>query len=47
MRASPVMLSGEEVDDLMAFLASLTDPASLEGRLGIPGTVPSGLPVDR
>ncbi|MCT8330543.1 cytochrome-c peroxidase [Albidovulum sediminis] len=47
VRAGPVMLSEEELDDLMAFLASLTDPASLDGRLGIPETVPSGLPLDR
>lgn len=36
-------LSNKEVADLLAFLAVLNDPASLEGRLGVPGTVPSGL----
>ncbi|WP_233416887.1 cytochrome-c peroxidase [Halovulum marinum] len=42
-----VALSGEEIDALIAFLDSLTDRAALDGRLGIPETVPSGLPVDR
>ena len=40
-------LTGPELDRLMAFLSALTDPASLTGRLGIPATVPSGLPVER
>nr|WP_232829388.1 cytochrome c peroxidase [Tropicimonas sp. IMCC34043] len=43
----PVVLSEAEIADLMAFLASLTDPVALSGRMGIPETVPSGLPVDR
>lgn len=42
-----VALSADELDDLMAFLVSLTDPLSIAGRLGIPDTVPSGLPVER
>jgi cytochrome c peroxidase len=40
----PVSLSEDEVQDLLAFLAALEDPAE---RLGVPETVPSGLPVER
>ncbi|WP_108814783.1 cytochrome-c peroxidase [Loktanella sp. Alg231-35] len=40
-------IGADEIDALVAFLASLTDPAAREGRLGVPDTVPSGLPVDR
>jgi cytochrome c peroxidase len=40
-------LTGAEIDDILAFLDTLTDPAALDGRLGIPATVPSGLPIDR
>ncbi|MGR3805135.1 cytochrome-c peroxidase [Marinibacterium profundimaris] len=36
-----------QVAVLMAFLDALTDPAALSGRLGVPQSVPSGLPVDR
>lgn len=36
-----------EIAALIAFLDSLSDPVSLGHRLGIPDTVPSGLPVDR
>lgn len=43
----PHPLSGGEVDAIMAFLDSLTDPAAIAGRLGIPDAVPSGLPIDR
>ncbi len=43
----PLRLMDEEVTALIAFLDALTDPAALEGRLGVPDTVPSGLPVDR
>lgn len=42
----PQTLSNEEVNQLLAFLNSLTDPFSSNGRLGIPKSVPSGLPVD-
>ncbi len=42
----PVMLSDAEVAQIVIFLQSLRDPASIEGRLGIPDVVPSGLPVD-
>ncbi len=42
---TPVLLEDAEVDALIAFLDSLTDPAAVGGRLGIPDAVPSGLPV--
>ncbi|GGK39516.1 hypothetical protein GCM10011322_28320 [Salinarimonas ramus] len=40
-------LADDEVAALVAFLESLTDEAAIAGRLGIPESVPSGLPVDR
>ena len=40
-------LSEGEIAALVAFLRSLTDRSAVEGRLGIPVAVPSGLPVDR
>ncbi len=43
----PLRLLDEEVADILAFLAALTDEDALNGRTGIPRTVPSGLPVDR
>ncbi|GGM02930.1 methylamine utilization protein MauG [Pseudooceanicola nanhaiensis] len=43
----PLALSDGQVDDILAFLAALTDREAAEGRLGVPDTVPSGLPVDR
>lgn len=45
VRAKPVNLSEPEIDAIMAFLDSLSDRQGIIGRLGIPGTVPSGLPV--
>ena len=42
----PQELSTKEVSALIAFLESLTDDASLYGRLGPPKTVPSGIAVD-
>jgi cytochrome c peroxidase len=42
----PVDLSDQQVRDLLAFLAALTDPAAVTGRLGAPTMVPSGLPLD-
>jgi len=39
-------LSDQELDAILAFLGSLSDPTALQGRLGIPDAVPSGLPVD-
>ncbi|WP_368184317.1 cytochrome-c peroxidase [Aestuariibius sp. HNIBRBA575] len=41
---APIDLSASEIADLLAFLAALTDPVE---RMGVPETVPSGLPVDR
>lgn len=43
----PVNLSDEEVAALLAFMDALTDPQGLRGALGVPGSVPSGLPVDQ
>ncbi|MFT7058749.1 MAG: cytochrome c peroxidase [Pseudorhodobacter sp.] len=40
-------LDEAEISAILAFLDSLTDPAALHGRLGIPETVPSGLPIDK
>jgi len=43
----PLALTGTEVADLVAFLEALTDEGAIAGRLGVPDTVPSGLPVER
>ena len=43
----PVKLSESNVLELIAFLDSLTDQSAIDGRLGIPASVPSRLPVDR
>lgn len=40
-------ISPGEIGSILAFLDSLTDPAALQGRLGIPLAVPSGLAIDR
>ncbi len=40
-------LPDEELRLLMAFLESLTDQGAIDGRLKVPASVPSGLPVDR
>lgn len=42
----PRDLSKAEIKDLIAFLHALSDQTSVSGRLGIPDTVPSGLPID-
>ncbi|WBL33229.1 cytochrome-c peroxidase [Sinirhodobacter sp. HNIBRBA609] len=42
-----IALSAAEVSAIVAFLESLTDPDAIAGRLGIPESVPSGLPVER
>lgn len=42
---APIPLTGAEITALIAFLDSLTDPVARNGRLGIPASVPSGLPV--
>ena len=44
---APVDLNTQEVDQIIAFLNALTDPQSLKGALGIPASVPSGLPIDQ
>lgn len=44
---TPVAVSDGDIAALVAFLEALTDPAAIEGRLGIPEKVPSGLPVER
>ncbi len=43
----PVTLDDDEIAALLAFLDALTDERALEGRLGIPDAVPSGLEVPR
>ena len=40
-------LDRDAIVELMAFLTSLEDPVALQGRLGVPNSVPSGLPVER
>ena len=42
----PIELSDQEIDDLVAFLHSLTDPAARDLGALVPERVPSGLPVD-
>lgn len=42
---SGAALSDADIADLVAFLRSLTDRRGIVGRLGVPDTVPSGLPV--
>ncbi len=44
---APLALSDAEIAALTAFLGALSDRASLNGRLGVPDAVPSGLPVER
>jgi cytochrome c peroxidase len=43
----PIDLTQNEISDLISFLKTLSDPVALKGRLGIPESVPSGLPIDR
>ncbi len=47
VRYTPPQVSDAQITALVAFLDALTDPAAIEGRLGIPDTVPSGLPIDQ
>jgi cytochrome c peroxidase len=42
-----IRMSPRDVDDVSAFLRSLTDPAARNLGSRVPATVPSGLPVDR
>ena len=44
---APRAMSPDDIAALVAFLDALTDPVAVTGRLGIPETVPSGLPIDR
>ena len=44
---SPSNLNETEIIQIVAFLNALSDTASLAGKLGVPQTVPSGLPVDQ
>ncbi|MDE3121565.1 MAG: cytochrome-c peroxidase [Paracoccaceae bacterium] len=46
VKAKPVKLSDADVNAIYAFLQTLKDPVALDGRLGVPASVPSGLPVD-
>lgn len=41
----PIPLTRAQITALIAFLETLSDPVSLNGRMGIPDSVPSGLPV--
>lgn len=43
----PLVLTDEEIDDLISFLHALTGRSAKQSRFGIPDRVPSGLPVDR
>jgi cytochrome c peroxidase len=45
--SAPIKLTTMQIDDIIAFLNTLSDPTALSGRLGIPDSVPSGLPIDR
>jgi len=42
---TPVVLTDAQIVDLLEFLRSLTDPASMDLRLDLPTRVPSGLPM--
>ncbi|QDY68500.1 cytochrome-c peroxidase [Qingshengfaniella alkalisoli] len=42
-----VKLPNDKLDQIIAFLETLTDPVAEDGRLGVPESVPSGLPVDQ
>jgi cytochrome c peroxidase len=44
---APMALTDAEIEALVAFMATLTDSHSLDGRLGTPTDVPSGLPLDQ
>lgn len=45
--STPIMLTEAEVDDLLAFLDALTDPAAVDLSHLAPTAVPSGLTLDR
>lgn len=42
---APVSLTDTQITEILAFLDALTDPAAINGRMGVPNSVPSGLPV--
>jgi cytochrome c peroxidase len=42
-----IILDEDEIGFLLSFLDALTDDTVPESRMGVPDTVPSGLPVDR
>lgn len=44
---APRVLNLDEQAEILAFLGSLESPTARTGRLGIPPTVPSGLPIDQ
>lgn len=43
----PISLNEDEINDIIAFLGSLTGTGVQNPRFGIPDAVPSGLPVDK
>jgi cytochrome c peroxidase len=45
VRRPSTHISDTQIAQIVAFLDSLTDPVALTGRLGVPQSVPSGLPV--
>lgn len=45
VRVAPLNLSDGDIAQIVTFLSSLTDPVAVTGRLGIPKTLPSGLPL--
>ena len=45
VKVDPVLLTAQEVAEVVAFLGTLTDTAAQTGRLGVPKSVPSGLAV--
>lgn len=48
IKAPAISLSEQEFNSIMAFLKALEDPLAVAGgRMGIPDSVPSGLPIDR
>lgn len=44
--APPLTITDAEVDDIVAFLGALTDPAAIDLSDEVPASVPSGLPID-
>jgi len=45
VKIDPVLLTAQEVAEVVAFLGTLTDTVAQTGRLGVPKSVPSGLAV--